>query len=247
MPHYRDVYGCEDAEFDWDQLEDLFCDLRREVKGWIIEREEDAKSEKYFKLDGADSDKYGNNFIIRYRASEDRSMLLGFHEMALEHLAVLERLIEQEELTPNLLYHWGIVSACHGYLLNSSLALSSDLTDDVRRKNAGKTQSIDAQLKWYVHWRHFHIEKGKMTPNAAIASFKGLINDILKDKVEVPDGFSKEWFGRCLGRSGELTSTMRSLKVGSPRYLLLLSSARQEEPRIPRLSPRAFKKKDATP
>lgn len=251
MPYYDDAYGSEKAEFDWGQLEGLFETIKRELTDWIIESEDDVFSEKYEKLSYTKKDRLLSYSVIRYRDSDDRDMLLGFHEMGLSRIPIVKTLIDKGELTPNLLYHWGILCGCHAYLLNGSLAQSTDLMAEANRRKASAAQGVEPQAKWYAHWRKFWIEQGGDSAIAANRRFIGQIFDVLEDRRELPKGFDKEWFSRCLAKTkdgvlkAELSPTLRRLPQDTARYERLKASHRKHVPVVP--FPFGFReKKNAT-
>lgn len=250
MPYYDDAYGGQHADFTCGQLEELFETIKQEMLGFIIETEADALAEKYYRLSYESGDNFTYN-IIRYRETDDRDMLLGFHEMGLARIPIVEELIDKGELTPNLLYHWGILSSCHAYLINSGLAQSTDLMPQVNRKKAAATQSVEPQAKWYAHWRKHWIDIGGASAIEANRRFIGQILDLVEGRRELPEGFNEEWFSRCLSKTkdgflkADLSPTLKRLPNDTERYERLKAAHPRREPVVP--FPFEFKQKNVTP
>lgn len=89
--------------------------------------------------------------LVRYRKSDDREQLLHSHELGLEALEHTEHEINKRQLNAKFAYYWGMLTACHGYILCASKANANDLSSERAGAASRAATNLDKHKIWYSH------------------------------------------------------------------------------------------------
>lgn len=159
-------------------------------------------------------------------------------------LSELTELFEQKTSSSRFALLWG--EYC-GILESIGVAVIAMNRRQSGREIGRSSQSKDAQVKWYLHWRRRHVDELGKSLRTANFEFKGLVDQIVNEKVTCPDGFSVEWFRK--------TQSKYSKKSGSSEWGLarafstsnlhplkseFLKQSPTDEPKIPSVELNGF-------
>ncbi|MEP3630558.1 MAG: hypothetical protein ABJN04_11190 [Hyphomicrobiales bacterium] len=180
---------------------------------------------------------------LRFRTGAESSVYGGINYLQQNVLQQLNQLLAIRSNSPELTLLWGELLIVYERLLPS-------LTEEPRRrgrKKGSKTNSKDAQLKWYLHWRRYAEDELGLSVRVLNQRFVDYCFGIHEGRVCLPNGFKKIWFEDALGREsyedGKIASPIRALPdilKRSKKCALkgkLLNSAADDDPRIPSLLP----------
>ena len=110
------------------------------------------------------------------------------------------------------------------------------------RSPGGAKHDRSAQLKFYLHFRRYHLAQGWTVPRVN-RTFIGLARDVAKGKLAAPVGFDSAFFDKAAPINHGRCNLSRALKhaMKDPRYQKLLDSPPDQAPRIPPLLPAQFR------
>lgn len=131
--------------------------------------------------------------IIPYVDGLDQEALKEYQEAGRNLLHLVEKDIEDRNLTTELLSRWGALNMYAGAL---QIVHFSDTTIGHKRSAlAGGEARIDnteAHQRWFAHYFLRNYERGKR--KQAEESVERLINAIIADEISVPEGWDVKWF-----------------------------------------------------
>lgn len=155
-------------------VEHILCDFPFETK-------EDAISGKY--RDGGP--KGAAMDVIRYRDIDpDYDNRKYFYDMGRDKLPLVAQLLDEGELTPELIHEWGMIMFCHGYVA----AHIFDDSDDLQAVRAGSVRPRDRHRKWVAK----ALLEALSQPRSSRAKAEKLVFERVKNLLaanQIPDGF----------------------------------------------------------
>lgn len=153
MPYF---YGAYDepglANDGWDDFEEIWDSIERDLSNLVFETREEALHEKFRPTNDEDGDRFSNWDLVRYRKSDDREFLRIYYEFGLKALKRTKNGIKERQLSAEFIYYWGMLAACHGYIQCACMAKSNDLSSE-RAGSAGReATNLDRQKIWFSHY-----------------------------------------------------------------------------------------------
>lgn len=132
-----------------------------------------------------------NTSNMSYGASSKKAADGNLAYLRAHVLPDLKELFEGRTSSPRFLVLWGeYCRLCE----NIGVAVTAMKHRQAGREIGRSSQTKDAQVKWYLHWRRRHVDELGKPLNIANVEFKNLVEDIVEGKVKCPDGFDITWF-----------------------------------------------------
>lgn len=156
--------------------------------------------------------------LIPYVDAIDQAELLVRLESGRQLLASIELRVASREMTPELLYEWGVLNRWAG-----AIQLVYHARPDVGRLREG-SENLDKHKKWFAHY-FLRIYKHGSNEEARDEMERFINQNFLRP----PDGTNRDWFSRFLGdepseRWGDgftrLTKAFRELSAAEMRRLI---------------------------
>lgn len=227
MPYYFDLHEPpEHGEKDLEQFREIWEVMKNDLMGVVFETDVDALEERNRPHKDESGQRYFNWTLVRFRKTDDRDMLLHFHDLGLEALTYTERALEQGRLDANFLHYWGMLSACHGYVTCAALASGNDLISERAGRAGRKANNLDKHKLWFAH---YYLRERPNCRNRAetLERVARLINAITDGHVEgVPDS-EWNWFEAFLSLDDEVNINAGG-KRANPRKGELTKPFRKE-------------------
>lgn len=121
MPYYFDLFEAPPKnKADLDTLWEIWEIIKNDLMETVFETEEEALDQKYRSHKDESGFRYFNWHLVRYRQTDDREQLKYFHGLGLDALGLTEVALQGGRLDANFAYHWGMLLACHGYVIFSN-------------------------------------------------------------------------------------------------------------------------------
>lgn len=184
-------------EFDLSEFRDLFnmfLETKQEAIGERISPGNRKTGRKAKWRDTAprwEDDEHGRSVrawsMIPYVDALDQESLQQRLEAGKHLLASVEQRIAARELTPELLYEWGLLNRWAG-----ALQLVYHAKPDVGRLRES-TDNLDAHKRWFAHYFLRIYKHGQM--EHARSKMESFINTVFD---ELPEGDERDWFSRFL-------------------------------------------------
>lgn len=141
MPYFHDCYKDPSRNDDWDAFWDMWQDIKHDLLSTYFETKDEALVQKNRAHKDDGQERFINWHLIPYRKTNDYDQLRHYHELGLEELSYTEDYLERDELGAKFAFHWGRLTACHGYVLAHALVQGNDLTREV---GGGKSVDINS-------------------------------------------------------------------------------------------------------
>ena len=187
MPYYYDrVEEPKSGEDGWDEFEEIWSTIKHDLLSVVFESKEQALEEKFRPKTDEGGYRFFDWRLVRFRKSDDREQLLYYHELGLEALEKTEKAINQRQLTAQFTYDWGMLTACHGYVMCAALANANDLSSE-RAGAAGRAATnLDMHKIWFSHYCLRLKDEKKLSRKQIEDAMVRLINAII-DGDELSD------------------------------------------------------------
>lgn len=182
-------------EFDLSELHDLFHMLhetKEEAKGQNISPR-GKKADWYDTAPRWEDDEHGKSvrpwLMIPHVDAVDHETVGERLEAGKKLLACVKQHIRARELSPELLYQWGLLNRWAG-----ALELVYQMEPDARQLRAGD-ENLNTQKRWFAHY-YLKIQPQRSRDDA-LEIMEKFVNKIVKC---LPDGPELEWFSKFLGQ-----------------------------------------------
>lgn len=153
MPYYFVSFEAPDPGApDFDQLWEMWRWMKGDLLGARFEEKEEALKKSKDEQKDAKESRYLDWSLIRFRQTDDHGQLRYFHELGLEALALTESALKTRRLDQQFIYNWGMLSACHGYVMCAVLATGNDLASLRAGLASRKSNNLDAHRRWFAHY-----------------------------------------------------------------------------------------------
>ncbi len=168
-----------------------------------------------------------------------------FHELGLEALRHTEDALETGKLDSKLLYYWGMLSACHGYVLCAYLAQGNDLLGERAGAASREATSLEKHQKWFAHV-FFRSELEGLTRDQKTEEIEKLVAAIIDPSRDDHSSLDVEWFKKFLNLKepaeendfyGQLTFAFRDRKLTQKHMRKLAGEAADDVPSVNLLFP----------
>lgn len=226
MPYYFD-YQIEmsDSIECWEMLEEIWYIIDTDLTGVSFETREEAISQRYRKSLDPDDLRLDSLFVARYRETDDRENLKLFFEKGLAALEHTKLGIEKREFDSTFLFHWSLLTSCHGYVCAAIMARGDDMQNRRAGIAGGKATNLDAQRLWFSHV-FLKLQKPKVKRETTDYNVVQLIQKIITNGTYPDTNFDQAWYRKILSDKGdghfELTSgfQQRGLSVKEMKRLI---------------------------
>lgn len=218
MPYYFDAHEApQKHSTDLDAFWGIWETVKHDLLNVVFESEEEALNEKYRGPKDESGERYLNWSLVRFRQTDDRDQLLYFHGLGLDALGFTEIALREERLDANFAYHWGMLLACHGYVLCASLAQGSDLANKRAGRASREATSLEKHERWFAH---YFLRERRNTNNReeTLERIERLIHKITDGSVNEIEERQLEWFDRFLSLDEELSFDTSGGQKTNPRY-----------------------------
>lgn len=222
MPYYFDEHvapkpgrmGLEEIQCIWEIIKNDLLGVKFETKNQAMSKESRGQNDEF-------ENRYFDWSLIRYRKTDDRDMIVYFHELGLEALAYTEQALEHNRIDANFLYYWGMLSACHGYVMCAALANGNDLASDRAGAASKSKTSLQLQKVWYSHYLLREWPNCKNRTEAEERLLRLVLAVVNGDFPELTDK-QREWCERII--STDKTVFIDGKEQPNPRYRMLTKS-----------------------
>lgn len=230
MPYY---FGSQIELSDnverWEMLEEIWEIIDNDLSYFRFETREEAMRQRSQETHEPDPWEL-IEALAQYRETDDRENLFIFHEWGLEALKNTKLGIEKREFDSTFLYHWSVLTSCHGFICAALMALD----DDMQSKRAGaasaKATSLEKHQQWFAH---YYLRENPNCKNREEVEdrIERLVNAIaVGGYPEVPIG-QQLWCEKLLSLKKRI-NIKGGTKVNNPRYGKLTKSFRKDALRI---------------
>lgn len=224
MPYYFDAYEPPKAgDLDPDHFWESWETIKNDLEGVIFETQDDALSERLRESTDQHGLRYLDWRVARYRKSDDRDMLKRFHQIGLEALDQARKSLEKGNLDTRFIYYWGMLSACHGYVLAACLAQGNDLASERAGAASREATGLHQHKRWFAHY-YLRERPNHKNREQTLAALMRLVDAITDGEIPaVPPG-QQGWFERFLS----LDEHIRGTKEPNPSQNKFTKTFRKE-------------------
>lgn len=177
--------------------------------------------------------------FIPYRESNDYDQLRYYHELGLEQLSYAEHYIDRKEMGVRFSFHWGLLTACHGYVLAHGLVSGNDVSRLLSGEGAKKKLNRDLQKKWFSH-NYFRHDLSGLSREQRTEEIQSLVNWIINSNPQSCKKWGADWFRLLVSydtdsdsksqRIGKITNGYRQKYLSEKRMKALLAEPTDDIP-----------------
>lgn len=205
MPYFHDSYEGPGPGTDWDQIEEIYCMVRAELMSFYVESKDEAMAEANRPHKDINCFRHLDWSLVPFRKTNDEGMLEYYLDEGRKAADGVGKLIEQRQMTGQLLFHWGKMTACHGFVLSAALANGTDLGHERAGAAAARATNRDAQRRWFAQ-QYFRAELEGLSRPQRTDRIAALVNWILENDPPECREWETSWFEKLVNVEDDAAS-----------------------------------------